>query len=79
MKFLISLLVLLSLSACAQATVAAPPLAPDEAGDVPSAASALVGSFIRQADGVFGYRMLRPAHWDVMNLVDRRGYTSPGY
>ncbi len=78
LKLLIFLLLILSLPACTQATAAAPTLGPDELV-VPAAVSQQVGSFIRQTDGVFSYRMLRPANWQAADLVDHRGYTTPGY
>lgn len=44
----------------------------------PSPASALIDGFQWQTDGAFGYRMLRPANWQPINLGDARGYYPPG-
>ncbi len=41
---------------------------------VPAAISSLVGRFVQQTDGVFGYQMLVPATWEEVNLGDARGY-----
>jgi hypothetical protein len=43
-----------------------------------SPSSELVGSFVQQTDGVYGYRILRPAAWDAINLGDVRGYRPAG-
>jgi hypothetical protein len=45
----------------------------------PTPASSLIGSFIWQTDGQYGYQMLRPAGWDAVNLGMERGYNTPGF
>lgn len=48
-------------------------------GDIiPTPASSLVKSFLWQTDGLYGYRMLRPADWEPIDMQDRRGYHPPG-
>ncbi len=69
----LSLLVVLLLSvgmftACTQSS-----------GDsIPLASSSMVKSFLWQTDGLYGYRMLRPAGWEPIDMKDRRGYHPPG-
>lgn len=48
-------------------------------GSLPTPISSLMEHFVWQTDGLFGYHMLRPANWDSINLVDYRGYTTPGF
>jgi hypothetical protein len=69
----LSLLVVLLLSvsvltACAQSN----------GNSIPTPSSSLVNSFLWQTDGVYGYRMLRPAGWEPIDMKDRRGYQPPG-
>ncbi len=45
--------------------------------EVPAAKSAEVGAFVWQMDGVYGYRMLRPAGWQVTDSGTSRDYLSP--
>ncbi len=68
----------LALSACAGAGPITSTVQPSEEA-IPTPASSLMGSFVWQTDGLFGYRMLRPANWDSVNLVDYRGYASSGF
>jgi hypothetical protein len=46
---------------------------------IPTPASSLVGTFIWQTDGPFGYRMLRPANWVSTKPLDGRYYGTPGF
>jgi hypothetical protein len=39
----------------------------------------LIDTFVWQTDGLFGYRMLRPANWEPVNSIDRRAYATPGF
>lgn len=45
---------------------------------LPDPSSPLVGSFVQQTDGKFGYQMLRPGEWDPIHLGDARGYFPKG-
>ncbi len=45
---------------------------------IPTPSSALVKSFLWQTDGLYGYRMLRPAGWEPIDMKDRRGYQPSG-
>jgi hypothetical protein len=86
--FLLLFLALL-LAACAPAlpsrpsedlyTPATPIFGPDDAPDpdIPIAASAEVGAFVWQTDGVYGYRMLRPAGWAMSDSGTSRDFVSP--
>jgi hypothetical protein len=68
-RLLIGLALLASLVAVTiQPTRAAPP----------PPVSPLITSFVLQTDSEFGYQMLRPANWDVINLGDARGYFPVG-
>ncbi len=40
--------------------------------------SSLIGSFVWQTDGAYGYGMLRPAGWDAAELGDLRAFRTPG-
>ncbi|MEZ4731104.1 MAG: hypothetical protein R3E79_28620 [Caldilineaceae bacterium] len=40
--------------------------------------SQAIDRFRWQTDGAYGYRMLRPANWQPINLGDARGYYPPG-
>lgn len=66
------------LSACVGAATSSPTLRPGE-DLIPTPASLLVGTFVRQTDGLFGYRMLRPANWESVNSIDSRVYATPGF
>ncbi len=50
-------------------------------GGLPTPRSDLISSFVEQTDGVFGYRMLRPANWtpEGAGLPVGRGYVAPGF
>lgn len=81
MKRLLILVLLsagLATSACVKAAVSRPSVQPKE-GAVPTPVSLLIGSFVWQTDGLFGYRMLRPAAWNAENLGPERGYMTPGF
>jgi hypothetical protein len=69
---------MLGLVACAGGARTATTVQPTTM-DIPTATSSVVGSFIRQTDGRFGYQMLRPAGWETDNSGDRRFYGIPGY
>ncbi len=56
------------LTACAQSN----------GNSIPLASSLLVKNFLWQTDGLYGYRMLRPAGWEAVDMKDRRGYRPPG-
>lgn len=45
---------------------------------LPQPVSRLINGFVAQTDGEFGYQVLRPANWDVINLGDARGYFPAG-
>lgn len=47
-------------------------------GSAGLASSLLVKNFLWQTDGLYGYRMLRPAGWEAVDMKDRRGYRPPG-
>jgi hypothetical protein len=44
---------------------------------VPAAKSAEVGAFVWQTDGVYGYRMLRPAGWEMAVSGQARHFVGP--
>ena len=46
---------------------------------IPTPASSLIGNFVWQTDGLFGYRMLRPTNWEPVNSVDAREYGTPSF
>jgi hypothetical protein len=46
---------------------------------IPAAKSADVGAFVWQTDGVYGYRMLRPAGWKMSEADDQRAYYPPAF
>jgi hypothetical protein len=48
---------------------------------LPTPRSALVSGFVEQTDGLFGYRMLRPANWTPggSGLPMGRAYVAPGF
>jgi hypothetical protein len=48
-------------------------------GLIPTPVSSLVGTFIWQTDGLFGYRVPRPASWESMKPLDGRYYGTPGF
>ena len=77
-SILILLIVDLALSACA-GTTSSSTTSQSGAGAIPTPASSLVGSFVWQTDGVFGYRMLRPANWESTKPFDGRDYGIPGF
>ncbi len=77
-RLLILLIVDLALSACAGSTSSSPTIQSGE-GVIPTPASSLVGSFVWQTDGLFGYRMLRPANWESPKPGDGRDYGTPGF
>ena len=51
---------------------------PASTSAAPAAASTIVGSFVWQVDGKYGYAMWRPADWSVTDLDVGRGYIAPG-
>ena len=63
-KHLLVLLVALVLTACAKKDA------------TPSIKSSFMGSLTWQTDGLYGYRMLRPADWQAINMGAARGYSS---
>jgi hypothetical protein len=77
-RILILVIVVLALSACAATASTISAVQPD-GKDIPTPTSSLVASLVWQTDGLFGYRMLRPANWESANLVDCRGYATPGF
>lgn len=82
MKRLLILVLLsagLATSACVKAAVSRPSTTQPKEGAVPTPVSLLIGSFVWQTDGLFGYRMLRPAAWNAENLGPGRGYMTPGF
>ena len=76
-RILILLIVALALAACAGTTATVSTVQPTEKV-IPTPASALVENFIWQTDGLFGYRMLRPANWESPGPSDGRDYAPPG-
>ncbi len=46
---------------------------------IPTPSSSLIKGFIWQSDSLFGYRILRPENWDVMNASDAREYGSDNF
>lgn len=76
-RILILLIANLALSACAGTTSAISTVQPGEKV-MPTPASSLVGSFVWQTDGLFGYRMLRPTNWESTKPYDGRDYGTPG-
>ncbi len=77
-RMLILLIVDAALSACASAASSSPTIQSGQ-GVIPTPASSLVGNFVWQTDGVFGYRMLRPANWESTKPFDGRYYGTPGF
>jgi hypothetical protein len=69
---------MLGLVACAGSAATATTVQPTTTG-IPTATSSLIGSFIRQTDGRFGYQMLRPAGWESRNGDVLRYYAMPGF
>jgi hypothetical protein len=70
-RLLLLVVLLLSVSvltACAQSS----------GNSIPTPSSSLVKNFLWQTDGLYGYRMLRPADWEPIDMKDRRGYQPPG-
>jgi hypothetical protein len=61
-----------------QATPVPHPASTSVATPVPTPHSPLIGSFVWQTDGAFGYQMLRPAGWEAKELGDTRQYVAPG-
>ena len=61
------------------AILARPAVGPGSA--LPTPHSALVSGFVEQTDGLYGYRMLRPANWtpEGGGLPFGRGYLAPGF
>lgn len=69
LSLLVALLLIAGvLTACAQANE----------NNIPLASSLLVKDLLWQTDGLYGYRMLRPAGWKPIDMKDRRGYQPPG-
>jgi hypothetical protein len=77
-RILILPIAMLGLVACAGSAATATTVQPTTTG-IPTATSSVVGSFIRQTDGRFGYQMLRPAGWESAIAGNRRFYGTPGY
>lgn len=77
-SLLIVLIANIALSACAGTTSTISMVQPGEKV-IPTPASSLVDSFIWQTDGLFGYRMLRPANWESPKPGDGRDYGTPGF
>jgi hypothetical protein len=77
-RILIFLIADLVLVACVPAASSTPTLRASEAV-VPTPTSLLVESFVWQTDGVFGYRMLRPAKWQPTAPFDGRSYGTPDF
>jgi len=75
---LILLIASVVLSACSGTTSLNPTPRPGE-DVIPTPVSSLVGTFVWQTDGLFGYRTLRPTNWESMNLIDSRTYGTPGF
>lgn len=81
MKHLLILVLLgagLVTSACAGGVVSQQTIQPTGRA-IPTPASSLIGSFVWQTDGRYGYRMLRPAGWDAVDLGMERGYDTPSF
>ena len=72
------LIALIGLSIKLLPTHSSPGRPPASSTDIPSAHSALVGSFVWQMDSTYGYRMLVPSGWEAMDGTDRRLYLPPG-
>ena len=60
------------------AVVVRPAIGPGSA--IPTPHSSIVSGFVEQTDGVYGYRMLRPANWTSVggDFPDGRQYLGPG-
>jgi hypothetical protein len=63
-KLLAIIWILLILTGCTTKTV------------TPILKSSFMGKLTWQTDGVYGYRMLRPADWQALNMGGGRGYSS---
>lgn len=73
----VAVLVLLAVAGLA-VIVTRPTAGPGSA--IPTPLSSLVSGFVEQTDGVYGYRMLRPANWTPLggDFPDGRMYLGPG-
>ena len=81
MKRLLILVLLsatIATSSCAGGAASDTPIQATEPA-IATPASSLVGNFVWQTDGQYGYRMLRPAGWDAVDLGMERGYDTPAF
>ena len=53
-------------------------LAARSGGQTPAPKSTLIPSFAHQSDMRYGYRMIVPSGWEVVDLGDARGFSPPG-
>ena len=76
-KLLVVIAFTASLASCA-GRGSTPPGTQTSEKTIPTPSSKLIERFAWQTDGQFGYSMLRPANWQVVELGPGRAYALPG-
>lgn len=74
----ILIFLLLTLSACTE-TAPSGAISQSSDGTIPTPSSTLMAGFVQQTDGLYGYRILRPANWESVDSGDARQYATPGF